>query len=131
MNYTSNPLANDELTEMIKTDRYARTLANIARRAENLWEDGYSAKLESQTAHFAHYTVTSPTGGRYSVCLSDTPKTTCSATTAPARAFPKYGTCKHLLGVSWQVRDAAQADAFDSMMANAEGPYGCDPFARW
>ena len=45
--YTSNPTAentgisNDELTALLNEERYARTLTNIARRAGNLWADGY------------------------------------------------------------------------------------------
>ena len=131
MDYTSNPLNNDELTEMIKNDRYARTLANIARRAENLWEDGYSAKLEAQTAHFAHYTVTTPTGNIYLVCLSDTPNDDVFGDYCTCPAWKTYGDCKHRMRLSWDTRDQSQADAFDSMMANAEGPYGTDPDARY
>lgn len=136
MTYTSNPIANsnlsnDELTEMIKNDRYARTLGNIARRAENLWEDGYSAKLESQTAHFAHYTVTTPAGERYSVCLSDTPKDDVFGDYCTCPAWGKYGECKHHLAVSWEVRTEAQADAFDKMMSEAESADGCDAYAEF
>ena len=129
--YTSNPIANDELTEMIREDRYARTLANIARRAENLWDDGYAAKLESQTAHFAHYTVTTPTGGRYSVCLSDTPKDDVFGDYCTCPAFAKYGECKHHLGLLFQLAEQAQEAEFDRLMSEGEGPYGCDPEARY
>ena len=91
-NYTSNPTAlnNDELTEMIKSDRYARTLANIARRAENLWDDSYQATLESASAHFQHYTVNTPAGECYKVCLSDTPKDDMFGDYCTCPSFPKY-----------------------------------------
>lgn len=131
MTYTSNPIANDEFTQMIQDDRYARTLANIASRAENLWDDGYSAKLEAATAHFQHYTVKTPTGDCYLVCLSDEPTHDVFGDSCTCPAFSKYGECKHHLAVSWQVRDAAQADAFDAMMANAETADGCDAYARF
>lgn len=131
MTYTSNPIANDELTEMIKNDRYARTLANIARRAENLWDDGYTAKLESKSANFEHYTVRTPAGDVYSVCLSDEPNHEVFGDYCTCPAFAKYSTCKHLMAIQWQVREQAQADAFDAMMANAEGPFGTDPNYRY
>ena len=133
MTYTSNPTAlnNDELTEIIKQDRYARTLANIARRAENLWEDGYQATLESASAHFQHYTVKTPVGDCYQVCLSDTPKDDVFGDYCTCPSFPKYGTCKHYLRILWDAREMSEADAFDKMMENAEGEFGTDPYAEF
>ena len=131
MTYTSNPIANDELTEMVKEDRYARTLANIARRAENLWDDGYTAKLETASARSQHYTVKTPAGERYSVCLSDEPQHEVFGDYCTCPAFPKYGECKHHLAVLWNAREMSEADAFDAKMANAEGEFGSDPYAEF
>ena len=121
-NYTSNPIENDELTEMIQEDLYARTLANIARRAENLWADGYTWKKFATD----FYHVFSPAGAHYIVLLNEDTMPGCDCP-----AFKKYGECKHHLAIEWLVRDEMQADAFDAMMANAEGPYGTDPDCRY
>ena len=131
MTYTSNPIANDELTEMIKNDRYVRTLANIARRAENLWDDGYTAKLTTESAHHQSFLVYTPADEFYSVTLTDTPICEAFGDSCSCPAFAKYSTCKHLMAIQWQVREQAQADAFDAMMANAEGPFGTDPNYRY
>ena len=120
MDYTSNPTA--ELTELLNEERYARTLANIARRAENLWEDGY--KWQKFAADFYH--IFTPAGVHYTVILNDDTFPSCDCP-----AFAKYNSCKHFLAIDWMLRDEAQADAFDAMMANAEGPMGTDPFARY
>ena len=133
MDYTSNPTAldNAELTQMIREDRYARTLGNIARRAENLWDDGYSAKLLYATAFNQLFLVKTPAGEFYSVNLSDEPNHEVFGDYCTCPAWGKYGACKHHFAVSWQVRDQAQADAFDAMMANAETADGCDAHAEW
>lgn len=129
--YTSNPTANDEFTQMIQDDRYARTLANIARRAENLWEDGYSAKLETATAHFQHYAVTTPTGDRYNVCLSNEPTDDVFGDYCTCPAFGKFSTCKHLLALQWLAGEDRQAAEFDRLMESAETSEGCDSHAEW
>ena len=124
MNYTSNStaLSNDELTEIIKNDRYARTLANIARRAETLWEDGY--KAEKFATDFYH--VFSPKGDIYSVLLNEGSLDACDCP-----AWKKFGTCKHKLAVEKLAREEAEADAFDALMANAETADGCDAYSEW
>ena len=125
MPYTSNPTAetlNSELTEMLNEERYARTLGNIARRAQSLWADGYT--WEKFATDFYH--IFTPAGEHYIVLLNEEVMPGCSCP-----AFDKYGECKHHLAIEWMVRDEQQADAFDAMMTNAEGPFGCDPNARF
>lgn len=131
MTYTSNPIANDELTEMIKNDRYVRTLANIARRAENLWDDGYTAKLTTESAHHQSFLVYTPADEFYSVTLTDTPICEAFGDSCSCPAFAKYGECKHHLALVWKAREDAEAAAFDAMMANAEAADGCDAYAQY
>lgn len=126
--YTSNPttensrLTTDELTEMLNEERYARTLTNIARRAENLWADGY--KWEKFATDF--YKVFTPKGEIYTVITDGDTDAPCDCP-----AFATYGECKHRLAIDWMLRDEAQAAAFDAMMADGETATGCDPFARY
>ncbi len=132
--YTSNPTAadiQDDIQTLVNEDRYARTLANIARRAENLWDDGYSARLQYSSASSQLYLVKTPAGEFYTVTLSDQPKHEVFGDSCSCPAYAKYGECKHHLAIVWQVGEQAQADAFDAMMADAEGPMGCDPDARY
>lgn len=131
MAYTSNPTDENELTALVNEDRYARTLANIARRAENLWDDGYAYSNDHNSEHFRHFTVKSPAGERYRVCLSDTPNCELFGDYCGCPAWEKYGECKHHLACLWLARDEEQAAAFDAMMAEGETATGCDPDIRW
>ena len=133
MNYTSNPTAEDQLqlTEMINEDRYARTLANIARRAETLFADGYKATPSAGSAHFQSYLVTTPAGEFYMVCLSDTPKCDVFGDYCTCPAFTKYHECKHHLAILWRCQEEAQAAAFDALMGGAETETGCDPHSEF
>ncbi len=125
--YTSNPttenLTNKELTAMIKEELYARTLANIARRAENLWDDGYTM-LKSIVPGLRY--VISPKGDEYAVNIGTALEDGCDCP-----AWAKYGSCKHYLAVSWEMREEAAAAEFDRLMAEGETATGCDPYARY
>lgn len=131
MTYTSNPTAENELTALINEDRYARTLANIARRAENLWADGYRSLKGTETEHFRHFTVLTPQGERYGVCLSDTPHCDVFGDSCTCPAWGKYHECKHHLAILWLAREEAEAAEFDRLMAEGETADGCDAFAEY
>ena len=131
--YTSNPTAEEtnELTALLNEERYARTLANIARRAQTLWDDGYTAKQTTATAHFRYYQVWTPAQDLYLVCLSDDPKDDVFGDSCTCPAWKKYGECKHHLAIQWQVGEAEEAAAWEAMMADGETADGCDPHAEF
>ena len=81
-------------------------------------------KWEKFATDFYH--VFSPTGAHYVVLLNEEVMPACDCP-----AFAKYNECKHHLAIDWMVRDEAQADAFDAMMASGETEGGCDPYARF
>ncbi len=128
MDYTSNPLATDQddLTAVLNEDRYARTLANIARRAERLWEDGYTCRQSFQGTFVEAYDVFTPRGERYMVKITPTPKDPFLGDKCTCPSFSKYGECKHHLALQFKLRDEAQAAAYDAL-EEAEGEWGCDP----
>lgn len=71
----------------------ARTLANIARKAETLWADGYTAYRSGIWDDT--YSVLSPEGNEYVVILpTDGGKSRCSC-----KAWRNYGECKHYIAV--------------------------------
>lgn len=128
-----------ELTEMIRESRNARTLRNIARRAERLWDDGYTVKTSAEVwgeGHSFHqpgaYYVTSPAlPGDVNGDTQNTYKVRCSpeagdACTCPA--FDKFGTCKHYQAVKALVDEGAEGDALELAESATTG---VDPFARY
>ena len=94
-------------TETVNDAREARTLANIARRAKTLIEDGYQIRAYEGT-HF--YEVTSPKGDRYSVWHGEKVGFECNCP-----AFEKYATCKHLQAIDLMKQDEADAAKLDAM----------------
>ena len=114
-------------TELLNEERYARTLANIARRAETLWEDGYTFSSMGKDG----YIVFTPKNETYAVFLSDLPAGELFGSSCSCPAFEKYATCKHLMAVQWKERENAQEAAFDALMSGAETETGCDPYAEF
>lgn len=106
-------LHTEEMMETLNAFAKDRTLANIARRAQQLWENGYTAELFTTGFYF----VTSPEGKTYSVICDDIMGYEC---TCPA--FTTYGECKHHLAVSRLVQDEQQAAEYDARAAY--DPYG-------
>lgn len=104
-----NRLTNTELTaahaETIDGIKRARTLANIQRRGERLWEDGYTA--EPFAAGLYH--VFGPKGQHYMTTCDEVMGYKCDCP-----AFAEYLTCKHLIGIANMIADEAQADAHDA-----------------
>ncbi len=128
--YTSNPtaqntarLTTDELTNFLNEEQYARTLGNIARRAGNLWVDGY-IMFKSFVPGLRY--VVSPKDDEYAVNIGTAMPEGCDCP-----AFGKYGTCKHYLAVSWEMRQEAEAAEFDRLMAIGETSTGCDPYPEF
>lgn len=119
-NYTSNPTALD-IQELVREDRYARTLSNIARRADNLWADGYT--MDRSVIAGLRY-VTGPKGQEYQVNLGTALGDCCDCP-----AFAKYGTCKHFLAVQWRMREEAEAAAYDAR--DAYDPYAADEWKNF
>jgi len=97
----------------------AITLANIAKRALTLFDEGYRM-IEDETFD-GFFTVTKPTGESYLV-ICDGIKESCSC-----EAYKQYRCCKHLLAVKAEVdRTAAMCAEYDRMMAETETLAGCD-----
>lgn len=92
----------------------ARTLANIAARAETLWSDGYKAELFACGV----YHVDGPQGQHYMTTCDEVFGHHC---TCPA--FAKYGECKHHLAIAKVVADEAQAAAYDAQEADRDWFY--------
>ncbi len=125
----------DRTPEQLKT-----TLANIARRAETLWADGY----RYQTKAGSHiYIVKTPkfvqTGGEmgfaYTVDMYDSNNFTCDC-----KSFKAFAKCKHLMAcITLEIEsmlkaasEIAQAAAYDELMGSAEyGDYGIDPYSEF
>ena len=103
-------------TETLTEARIARTLANIARRAQTLWADGYSVL----TAGKSHYCVFSPEDNLYVVFLSETPDCDVFGSSCSCPAFAAYSTCKHFQAVDLMLRDEAQAAAHDALHTDAD-----------
>lgn len=79
----------------------ARTLANIQRRAETLFSDGYTAEPFAAGI----YWVTSPKGDLYAVTCDEVMGYKCDC-----ECFKSRNTCKHLLAVAKDIRDGEEAD---------------------
>ena len=103
----------------------ARTLANIARRAETLFADGYECELwqnnrqhtdPAGTVHtYDLYFVTSPKGDVYMISLTDTPTDPVWGDECNCPAFAKFHECKHHLAVVKHAKEAAEAEALDNL----------------
>ena len=99
-------------TETLAEARIARTLANIARRAETLLTGG-GYKVETAWPGFYH--VFGPQGQHYTVITDTlmTPGCDCPA-------FADYSTCKHFQAVDLMLRDEAQAAEYDALHTDAD-----------
>lgn len=95
----------------------ARTLANITRRAQTLFADGYTAREVSPDNFF----IVSPKGDEYVVTLTDTPTDEVFGDRCTCPAFGNYGECKHHLAVLAHKRDEEQAAEYDAR--DAYDPY--------
>ena len=90
----------------------ARTLANIAARARNLFATGYTFKALNASAGL--YVVSAPanacrtdgTGHPMPPYILDTTAQTCSC-----KAFGRFETCKHLLAMEEEEARVAWAEA--------------------
>ena len=106
---TTTLLTNAELTalhtETINAAKAARTLANIARRATTLLEDGYEVRSYDDL-----HVVESPAGKKYAVWHGAEVGYSCDCP-----CFAEWNTCKHLLAVDAMKQDAADGDALDAL----------------
>lgn len=105
-------LHNATLTAMNDEDRRWRTLANITRRAETLFADGYTAERSRVNGLFY---VAGPQGQEYQVNLGTAIGNHCDCP-----AFAEYDTCKHYQAVDLMLKEAAQAEAADRGSEEAE-----------
>lgn len=123
--WTSNPTpANTpeaELTEMIREERYERTLKNIARRAETLWEDGYTVEKGREEGC---YFVNTPAGETYNLMVHDP----VFGEYCDCPSWKKYGNCKHHIAVTALVDEGAEGDALELAESATTGT---DPYARY
>ena len=111
-------LSHNELIDLLNEDAVARaearTLANIARRAQTLFTDGgYSARAVGPGG----YCIFSPEGKTYAVRISDTPDHEIFGSYCSCPCFETRRTCKHLQAVLLSIEEGAEgdteADAFD------------------
>ncbi len=104
-------LTNNEMTAFLNDDAAARTeqrtLANIARRASTLFEDGYSALPVGHGS----YCIFSPNGDTYAVFVSDTPDCEVFGSYCSCPCFQSRKTCKHLQAVVNAIEEGAEGDA--------------------
>jgi len=104
-------LTNNELTTFLNEDAAARiearTLANIARRAATLFQDGY--KVASYVPGL--YLITSPEAAFYTVRVSGTPGCEVFGSYCTCPCFGKHKTCKHLQAVVNAIEEGAEGDA--------------------
>lgn len=104
-------MTNAELTALLHEtaacSAEARTLGNIARRAETLWADGYSVRCVGKS----HYCVFSPEGAIYAVFISETPACDVFGSSCSCPCFEARKTCKHLQAVVNAIEEGAEGDA--------------------
>lgn len=132
-NYTSNPTAPamsaDEFSAFLAQEKLERTLANIARRAETLWADGYRITETAELSQSACYYIATPKGDEYQVHIERAPVVFGDMCTCPAHK--KFGDCKHHMAVLTLRAEEAQTEAWEALMENAETAEGTDPYARY
>lgn len=100
------------LAAMNEEARTARTLANIARRAETLLSDGYTVERGRVAGLFY---VAGPQGQEYQVNAGTALGNNCDCP-----AFAAYDTCKHYEAVGLMLRDEAQAADYDALHTDAD-----------
>ncbi len=106
-----------ELTALLNEDAArleARTQANISRRAETLWEDGYKVRSTAPGL----FLVTSPQGDFYSVRVSVAAAPFGSYCSCPC--FETRQKCQHLLAVIAAIEEGAACDAFTDFLAGLD-----------
>lgn len=127
-------LTTDELTDLLNEDAAerikARTLANIARRAETLLQDGYTCRLwlkgrqvEPLIRTRDIYLVTTPNDDEYQVSLSETPNASILGDHCNCPCFDKWGECKHHLAVLnfvWEAEQVRQCEEHDALYTDAD-----------
>lgn len=113
-------MTNAELTALLHETASeaaeARTLGNIARRAETLWADGYSVRYVGHS----HYCVFSPEGNTYAVFISETPACDVFGSSCSCPCWEARKTCKHLQAVVNSIEEGAEGDARQD---NDDDPY--------
>lgn len=106
-------LTNNEMTAFLNDDAAARaearTLANIARRAATLFEDGYKAMPLGRGS----YCIFSPNDDTYAVFISDTPDCEVFGSYCSCPCFQSRKTCKHLQAVVNAIEEGAELDALN------------------
>lgn len=107
--------------ETIEETRLERTLANIARRAQTLSEDGYT--ITQNDGYF--YAVVSPQGVRYTVHVNhEDPSCPVFGHFCTCPAYEKFKTCKHLQAVLNQcAREAYLLAAYEARQDNDDDAY--------
>lgn len=110
-------LNNVELTalhsETLNGFRLSRLMSAIARRAENLWIDGYTAKQTMNGLYVSCFQVASPEGKTYAVKVSRAaaePGTTFGSKCS-CPCFAEHKTCKHLLACEKLYTQRVQEEA--------------------
>lgn len=106
-------LHTETLNETRNEGRRARLLANIARRAARLWEDGYTATETMNGQYVTCFRVHSPEGKTYTVKVSKTMAApgTFYGSKCDCPCFADNLTCKHLLACTERVDADAAAEA--------------------
>lgn len=131
--YTSNPtapaLSADEFSAFLAQEKLERTMANIARRAETLWADGYVIDEMATLSCTDCYHIRTPKGDEYSVHIERAPVVFGDDCNCPA--YAKFGDCKHHIAILTLRAEEAQTEAWEALMENAETAEGCDPYARY
>lgn len=122
-----------ELRDLLNEDsaaRYqARTLASIARRAENLLDSGYTAQETMNGLYVRCFVIESPERRTYRVKVSKTHAApgTPFGSFCSCPCFDKLRTCKHLQAMTAWVdsddRAQAQAAEYDARRDNDDDPY--------
>lgn len=106
------PTTTDELNDLLTADAIARaearTLANIARRAQTLFTDGGYIAFPLLPNLFR---VRSPKGDDYTVRVSETPDDELFGSYCSCPCFEKRRTCKHLQAVVLSIEEGAEEDA--------------------
>ena len=107
----------------------ARTLANIARRAATLFQDGYTATETMNGLYATCFRVRSPKGKVYTVKVSRTMAEpgTFYGSKCSCPCFADHLACKHLLACTERVEanaaDEAQAAEHDAQEADRDAFY--------
>ena len=100
------------LTALNTEARRTHTYANIARRAETLFAEGYTVEASRVSGL---YFIAGPQGQEYQVNVGTVLGHSCDCP-----AFAEYDTCKHYQAVDLMLRDEAQAAEYDALHTDAD-----------